>query len=78
MNFGFTSTPPFEQGRLPIRMPEPPPQACVLLTRGLHAAVEPLAAEARVEEVARMLGGERITETARQHAREMLKQSLRT
>jgi DNA repair protein RecN (Recombination protein N) len=40
--------------------------------------VDPLAAEARVEEVARMLGGERITETARQHAREMLKQSLRT
>jgi DNA repair protein RecN (Recombination protein N) len=40
--------------------------------------VEPLAAEARVEEVARMLGGEKITETARQHAREMLKQSLRT
>ena len=31
----------------------------------------------RVEEVARMLGGETITATARQHAREMLKQSLR-
>jgi DNA repair protein RecN (Recombination protein N) len=31
----------------------------------------------RVEEVARMLGGETVTATARQHAREMLKQSLR-
>jgi DNA repair protein RecN (Recombination protein N) len=32
----------------------------------------------RVEEVARMLGGETITDTARKHAREMVKQSLRT
>jgi len=40
--------------------------------------VEPLEADARVEEVARMLGGETITDTARQHAREMLKQSLRS
>ena len=40
--------------------------------------VEPLAGDARVEEVARMLGGETITETARQHAREMLKQHLLT
>jgi DNA repair protein RecN (Recombination protein N) len=40
--------------------------------------VEPLEGEARVEEVARMLGGEKITDTARQHAREMLKQSLRS
>jgi len=39
--------------------------------------VEPLADEAQVEEVARMLGGETITSTARQHAREMLKQGLR-
>jgi DNA repair protein RecN (Recombination protein N) len=31
----------------------------------------------RVEEVARMLGGEVVTETARRHAREMVKQSLR-
>ena len=38
--------------------------------------VEPLAGDARVEEVARMLGGETITATARQHAREMLKQDL--
>jgi DNA repair protein RecN (Recombination protein N) len=38
--------------------------------------VEPLEADARVEEVARMLGGEKISDTARQHAREMLKQSL--
>jgi DNA repair protein RecN (Recombination protein N) len=40
--------------------------------------VEPLAADGRVEEVARMLGGETITDTARQHAREMLKQSVRS
>jgi DNA repair protein RecN (Recombination protein N) len=40
--------------------------------------VEPLAGDTRVEEVARMLGGETITATARQHAREMLKQDLRT
>jgi DNA repair protein RecN (Recombination protein N) len=40
--------------------------------------VEPLAAESRVEEVARMLGGQTITDTTRQHAREMLKQGLRT
>jgi DNA repair protein RecN (Recombination protein N) len=40
--------------------------------------VEPLAGDARVEEVARMLGGETITPTARQHAREMLKQDLRS
>jgi DNA repair protein RecN (Recombination protein N) len=35
--------------------------------------VETLSPAARVEEVARMLGGATITETARQHAREMLK-----
>jgi DNA repair protein RecN (Recombination protein N) len=39
--------------------------------------VEPLTDDAQVEEVARMLGGETITSTARQHAREMLKQDLR-
>ncbi|HXK11390.1 MAG TPA: DNA repair protein RecN [Vicinamibacteria bacterium] len=38
--------------------------------------VEPLAGEARAEEIARMLGGETITATARQHAREMLKQDF--
>jgi DNA repair protein RecN (Recombination protein N) len=37
-----------------------------------------LGADERVEEVARMLGGETITETARRHAREMVKQGLRT
>ena len=36
------------------------------------ASVEPLAAEARVDEIARMLGGTRITETTRRHAAEML------
>jgi DNA repair protein RecN (Recombination protein N) len=39
--------------------------------------VERLGEEARIEEVARMLGGETITATGRQHAREMLKQGLR-
>jgi DNA repair protein RecN (Recombination protein N) len=39
--------------------------------------VERLAEDAQVEEVARMLGGETITSTARQHAREMLKQDVR-
>jgi DNA repair protein RecN (Recombination protein N) len=40
--------------------------------------VKVLGADERVEEVARMLGGETITETARRHAREMVKQGLRT
>ena len=40
--------------------------------------VKALGADERVEEVARMLGGETITETARRHAREMVKQRLRT
>jgi DNA repair protein RecN (Recombination protein N) len=39
--------------------------------------VRPLADAERVEEVARMLGGETITETARRHAREMVKQGVR-
>jgi DNA repair protein RecN (Recombination protein N) len=39
--------------------------------------VRPLAAAERVEEVARMLGGETVTETARRHAREMVKQGVR-
>jgi DNA repair protein RecN (Recombination protein N) len=34
--------------------------------------VTPLNAESRVDEIARMLGGVRITETTREHAREML------
>ena len=40
--------------------------------------VKALGADERVEEVARMLGGETITEAARRHAREMVKQGLRT
>jgi DNA repair protein RecN (Recombination protein N) len=40
-------------------------------------AVSALSPDERVEEVARMLGGETITATGRQHAREMLKQNLR-
>jgi len=39
---------------------------------GAVADVEPLDAEGRVEEIARMLGGARITETTRRHAEEML------
>jgi DNA repair protein RecN (Recombination protein N) len=30
---------------------------------------------ARVDELARMLGGERVTETSRRHARELLRQA---
>jgi DNA repair protein RecN (Recombination protein N) len=37
-----------------------------------------LTGEGRVEEIARMLGGETITATARQHAREMLNQNIRS
>jgi DNA repair protein RecN (Recombination protein N) len=40
--------------------------------------VLPLGPEERVEEIARMLGGETLTETARDHAREMVNQSLRS
>ena len=40
--------------------------------------VEGLSGDGRVEEVARMLGGETITAAGREHAREMLKQSLRS
>ncbi|UXY14271.1 DNA repair protein RecN [Chitiniphilus purpureus] len=39
---------------------------------GLTSAVTPLAPEARVEEIARMLGGVEITETTRRHAAELL------
>jgi DNA repair protein RecN (Recombination protein N) len=39
---------------------------------GAFAAVEPLAAAERVDEVARMLGGLKITETTRRHADELL------
>lgn len=37
-----------------------------------HAQVEPLAVEAQVEEIARMLAGKEITATSREHARELL------
>ena len=40
--------------------------------RGTVATVEALDAAGRVEEIARMLGGARITETTRRHAEEML------
>lgn len=40
--------------------------------------VRALAQEDRVEEVARMLGGETVTDTAREHARTMVNQSLRS
>jgi DNA repair protein RecN (Recombination protein N) len=42
-----------------------------------ETGVDALSDRERVEEVARMLGGETITKTARLHAEEMLKQSLR-
>ncbi len=38
-----------------------------------RTTVGPLPAAARVDELARMLGGERVTETSRRHARELLK-----
>jgi DNA repair protein RecN (Recombination protein N) len=41
------------------------------------AEVRSLSADERVEEVARMLGGESVTDSARKHAREMVKQGLR-
>jgi DNA repair protein RecN (Recombination protein N) len=49
----------------------------VRVTKGVRAgrtrvAAEVLAGDARVEEIARMLAGERVTETARGHARELL------
>jgi len=37
-----------------------------------HTTITPLGAEDRVEELARMLGGEKITSTTRAHAKEML------
>jgi DNA repair protein RecN (Recombination protein N) len=40
--------------------------------------VQPLDGPERIEEVARMLGGATITDTTRRHAREMVKQSLRS
>jgi DNA repair protein RecN (Recombination protein N) len=40
--------------------------------RGTVAAVEGLDAEARVDEIARMLGGLTLTEATRRHAAEML------
>jgi DNA repair protein RecN (Recombination protein N) len=42
-----------------------------------RAEVRLLSSEDRVDEIARMLGGETITETTRRHAREMIKQGLR-
>jgi DNA repair protein RecN (Recombination protein N) len=40
-----------------------------------RTSVTPLREAARVDEVARMLGGERVTETSRRHARELLRGS---
>ena len=42
-----------------------------------RTSVVALEADERVDEVARMLGGESITEAARQHAREMVRQGVR-
>ena len=49
--------------------------AKVAQARGTVATVEALDAAGRVEEIARMLGGVRITETTRRHAEEMLGQA---
>lgn len=38
-----------------------------------RTSVTPLQGEVRIEELARMLGGERVTETSRRHARELLR-----
>jgi len=46
--------------------------------KGTVASVEPLDAAGRVEEIARMLGGARITETTLRHAEEMLGQATAT
>jgi DNA repair protein RecN (Recombination protein N) len=40
--------------------------------RAMLTKVEPLDKTSRIEELARMLGGLEITETTRQHAREMM------
>ncbi|MGH7316607.1 MAG: DNA repair protein RecN, partial [Candidatus Rokuibacteriota bacterium] len=40
-----------------------------------RTTVTPLQAAARVDEIARMLGGERVTDTSRRHARELLRDS---
>jgi len=46
------------------------------VTRGAtRTTVTPLQATARVDEIARMLGGERVTDTSRRHARELLRDS---
>ena len=46
------------------------------VTRGAtRTSVTPLREAARVDEVARMLGGERVTDTSRRHARELLRGS---
>ncbi|MGH7421097.1 MAG: DNA repair protein RecN, partial [Candidatus Rokuibacteriota bacterium] len=41
-----------------------------------RTTVTPLQAAARVDEIARMLGGERVTDTSRRHARELLRESV--
>ena len=40
--------------------------------QGTHSRVDAVTQEDRVREIARMLGGEKISETTRAHAREML------
>ncbi|MDR2089635.1 MAG: DNA repair protein RecN [Clostridiales Family XIII bacterium] len=42
---------------------------------GVHTSVEPLSADERVLEIARLLGGENITETTRKSARELIEMS---
>ena len=46
------------------------------VSRGVtRTSVTALKSAARVEELARMLGGERLTEASRRHARELLRQA---
>jgi DNA repair protein RecN (Recombination protein N) len=40
-----------------------------------RTSVTALSAAARVDELARMLGGERVTEASRRHARELLREA---
>jgi DNA repair protein RecN (Recombination protein N) len=46
--------------------------------RGTSSQVTALSADARVNEIARMLGGEKVSDTTLAHAREMLQTSAKT
>jgi DNA repair protein RecN (Recombination protein N) len=46
--------------------------------QGTSSQVTALGADARVNEIARMLGGEKVSDTTLAHAREMLQTSAKT